>query len=159
MSSAAMPTIGHSPLIALGILGAAAYLEAVLVLHFRGSERALLATVQRENAENRQRSPLHRSHPDLPPVTAYGPKIARGHFPSHRDRRKRPLAPKAAVHRSAIVSLSRSSGSSSFPAAVGKTSPTKWVAPAARPIAACGSGKNSVSGIASTPICSVCCDG
>src|ERR1051326_5789499 len=88
MSSAAMPTIGHSPLIALGILGAAAYLEAVLVLHFRGSERALLATVQRENAENRQRSPLHRSHPDLPPVTAYGPKIARDHFPSHRDRRR-----------------------------------------------------------------------
>src|SRR5690349_13349398 len=88
MSSAAMPAIGHGALIALGILRAAAYLEAVLVLYLRGSERALLAAMQCEKAENRQRSPLHRSHRRSPPATAYAPKIARGHFPSHRDRRR-----------------------------------------------------------------------
>ena len=83
-----MPTIGHGPLIALGILGAAAYLEAVLVLYLRRSERALLAAVQREKAENNQRTPLRGSHHRSPPAIAYGPNIASGHFPSHRNPRR-----------------------------------------------------------------------
>src|SRR5947207_8726848 len=83
MSSAAVPAIGHGPLIALGILGAAAYLEAVLVLYLRRSERALLAAVQREKAENHQRAPLRGSHRRSPPATAYGLNIPRDHVPNH----------------------------------------------------------------------------
>src|SRR6266567_2847008 len=89
MSSAAMPAIGHGPLIALGILGAAAYLKAVLVLYLRRSKRALLAAVQREKAENHQRTPLHGSHRRSPPATAYGPDIAGSDFPSHSNRWRR----------------------------------------------------------------------